>query len=96
MKLITFLKLFLLYLVCMTYVYVLRSKASPSQLYIGFTKDLKQRIKDHNRGQSRHTKKFVPWQVIYAAMFVDKQKALNFERYLKTASGKAFMRKRLI
>lgn len=80
----------------MFYVYILQSIDTQDQTYIGFTEDLKQRIKDHNSGHSKHTSKFKPWQLIHASAFAEKKKALDFEKYLKTASGKAFLRKRLI
>ena len=80
----------------MFYVYILQSLNSQKQIYIGFTQDIKQRIKDHNHGKSKHTDKFKPWKIIYISAFIDKKKALDFEKYLKTSSGKAFMRKRLI
>jgi putative endonuclease len=50
----------------------------------------------HNSGQSKHTSKYKPWRVVWYASFESKQKAEGFEKYLKTASGKAFMNKRLI
>lgn len=78
----------------MYYVYLIRSVEFPEQTYKGFTKDLKQRIKDHNSGHSKHTAKFAPWELISYHAFADEQKAREFEHYLKTGSGKAFANKR--
>lgn len=78
------------------YVYIIKSSVKEEQIYIGFTKNIKQRLKSHNNGESKHTKKFKPWAVVYASAFLKKQTAVDFERYLKSSSGKAFMRKRLI
>lgn len=78
----------------MFYVYMLRSINFPDQTYIGFTEDLKARLRVHNTGQSKHTAKFSPWQLISYHAFVDKRKAQEFEYYLKTGSGKAFASKR--
>ena len=80
----------------MFYVYILESLDYEDQIYIGFTNNLKSRLKDHNTGNSKHTNKFKPWQIIYASIFLDKSKALAFEKYLKSNSGRAFLRKRLI
>ena len=76
--------------------YILRSKSEKTKTYIGFTTNLTQRLKDHNRGQSKYTSKHLPWKIIYAGFFLNQEKATNFEKYLKTSSGKAFANKRLI
>ncbi|WP_435895419.1 GIY-YIG nuclease family protein [Oceaniferula spumae] len=47
----------------MYYVYLLRSVAQPSQRYIGFTKDLRTRLKDHNEGKNVSTRPFKPWRL---------------------------------
>ncbi len=39
----------------MFYVYLIQSEAFPEQRYIGFTADLKKRVKAHNVGGSVHT-----------------------------------------
>ncbi|MFO1483022.1 MAG: GIY-YIG nuclease family protein [Verrucomicrobiaceae bacterium] len=79
----------------MFYVYLLRSQSSPQQIYTGFTEDLRQRLDEHNAGISAHTKKFAPWILETYLAFSDRNQALAFECYLKTASGIAFARKRL-
>jgi len=79
----------------MHYVYLLQSLADPSQRYVGVTGDLKTRLAEHNAGKSGHTSKHVPWRLVTYVAFSDHQKALAFERYLKSGSGHAFARKRL-
>jgi len=79
----------------MYYVYMLRSVPHPNQTYIGFSENLKTRLKAHNNGQSAHTSKYKPWDLINYFAFNDKQRALDFEGYLKSHSGKAFATKRL-
>jgi putative endonuclease len=79
----------------MYYVYMLRSIPNPDQTYIGFTEDLKTRLKSHDQGQSPHTAKYKPWELITYIAFNNKSKALSFEKYLKSHSGKAFANKRL-
>ena len=76
-----------------TYVYRLRSRAHPSQVYTGCTTNLEQRIKDHNRAHVPHTAKFAPWELEVAIAFRDLTKARAFERYLKSGSGREFARR---
>jgi putative endonuclease len=80
----------------MWYVYVIRSVNFPEQEYTGASEDLKQRLADHNAGKSSHTSKFTPWELIWYCAFTDKLKALEFEIYLKSHSGRAFANKRLL
>jgi predicted GIY-YIG superfamily endonuclease len=79
----------------MTYVYLLVSVNFPKQIYVGHTDDLRARLSAHNAGQSPHTAKFKPWSLVTYIAFSDEAKAIAFERYLKTASGRAFAYKRL-
>jgi putative endonuclease len=76
-------------------VYIIRSINSPEHEYIGATADLKRRLPDHNAGKSAHTAKFKPWELVWYCAFPDKYKALEFEKYLKSHSGRAFTKKRL-
>ena len=79
----------------MYYVYMLRSVPNPDQTYVGFTEDLKTRLKAHNHGQSPHTSKHKPWTLITYLAFSEKNRAHSFEKYLKSHSGKAFAKRRL-
>ena len=80
----------------MWYVYILRSVSSPDQDYTGATEDLKRRFAEHNSGKSPHTSKFMPWDLAWYCAFPDKHQALEFEAYLKSHSGRAFAKKRLL
>jgi predicted GIY-YIG superfamily endonuclease len=77
------------------YVYILHSLSIPEQFYVGFTGDLHARLQRHNAGEVPHTAKFRPWRIKTAIAFTDRTRALQFERYLKTPSGRAFAKKRL-
>jgi predicted GIY-YIG superfamily endonuclease len=79
----------------MFYVYLLESKTVDGKRYVGVTSNLKQRLADHNAGRSKHTARYLPWQLITYIAFSDHQKAELFERYLKSGSGHAFAQKRL-
>ena len=79
----------------MKYVYILQSLAEAGRYYVGVTADLKERLRRHNAGEVSHTAKYLPWQVKTYVGFSDEQQAVSFERYLKSASGRAFAKKRL-
>ena len=77
------------------YVYILRSEVAPETFYVGLTENLRTRLRIHNSGQVPHTAKFRPWKIKTAVAFTDRQRAIEFERYLKSSSGRAFAKKRL-
>lgn len=80
----------------MHYVYILRSITIPDQIYIGYTKNLQERLLCHNTGGSIHTAKYRPWQLMAHLVFESESKAIETEKYLKTQSGRAFVKKRLL
>jgi putative endonuclease len=71
----------------MHYVYIIQSQISSNRHYIGSTKNLDNRLKQHNAGED------APWQRIVTIAFTEKNKALKFERYLKSGSGRAFAKR---
>jgi putative endonuclease len=79
----------------MQYVYILESLADANRFYVGTTGDLRERLKKHNAGGVTHTSKFSPWRIKTYLAFSDAAQAFEFERYLKSGSGRAFARKRL-
>jgi putative endonuclease len=74
----------------MKYVYILQSISSPEKFYVGSTNDLKRRFAEHNQGKSTHPNKHMPWKLKTYIAFSNEQQAFEFERYLKTSSGRAF------
>ncbi len=64
-------------------------------VYIGFTTNLKDRLKVHNIGDSTPTARYNPWVVHAYFAFNTKVQALAFETYLKSNSGRAFAKKGL-
>ena len=79
----------------MWFVYVLRSKNHPF-IYIGYTGDLERRLKEHNEGLSQSTKHYAPF-VLEAYVAVNSEaKAIKLEKYFKTGSGKAVLKKRIL
>ena len=81
---------------CVLSVAILRSIGSPEQDYTGATSDLKQQLADHNAGKSAHAAKFAPWRLAWSCAFHAKLQALSFETCLKSHSGRAFAKKRVL
>ncbi|NEV76417.1 GIY-YIG nuclease family protein [Rhodopseudomonas sp. BR0C11] len=78
----------------MKYVYILQSEID-EHFYVGITDNLPARIGKHNAGEVPHTSKFRPWKLKTYVAFSDTRQAVAFEKYLKSASGRAFAKKRL-
>ncbi len=78
------------------FVYIAQSKIKTDEFYKGYTVNLDERLIEHNLGLSKHTAKFKPWKIIFFCGFENKQKAIAFEKYLKSGSGRAFANKRFI
>jgi len=66
---------------------------SDNKSYIGCTSDLRERIERHKRGNVPATKDRRPVVLIAYFAFNDKYIAYNFERYLKSGSGRVFLKK---
>jgi len=79
----------------MKYVYILQCISDPERHYTGITDDLRTRVTRHNAGDVPHTSQFKPWRLQTYIAFSDEKRAAAFERYLKSASGRAFAKKRL-
>ncbi len=78
----------------MYYVYILKDEQE--KLYVGYSADLKQRLKDHQYKEVATTKVYKEPQLIWYCAFKEKHRALEFEKYLKAGSGHAFTRKHLV
>jgi putative endonuclease len=82
------------WLLQMKYVYILQSISDPERFYVGITNDVDERLLVHNSNHVPHTSKFGPWRVKTFVAFTDEKQAFAFEKYLKSASGRAFAKKR--
>jgi len=76
------------------YTYVLQSQKD-GKFYTGFTKNLKLRFEQHNKGLVESTKDRSPFKLIYYEVCLDQEDALRREKYLKSFHGKMFLKKRL-
>lgn len=86
--------LFCAEIICMHYVYIL--KCADDKIYTGCTSDLKRRLVDHSQSKVSYTKTRRPVELLNYVAFKDKYKAFQFEKYLKSGSGRAFLRKRIL
>ncbi|MCK4905493.1 GIY-YIG nuclease family protein [bacterium] len=73
------------------YVYILKSKKDES-FYIGSTKNVNERLKQHNKGYNVSTKKKIPWVLIRTEKYNDKSLALKREKFLKSGKGREVLK----
>ena len=76
------------------YTYVLKSKKDWKK-YTGSTKDLRKRLKQHNRGLSTYTKGKGPFELIYYEACLSEEQSKSRELYLKSGVGKRYLKNRL-
>jgi predicted GIY-YIG superfamily endonuclease len=77
------------------YVSILQSLTDSRRFYVGIATDLRERLATHNRGHVRYTAQWRPWFLKTYVAFRDRGRAAEFERYLKSSSGRAFVKKGL-
>jgi len=75
-------------------VYIL--KCSDGTYYTGYSTNIENRLKALNNREVHYTKSRLPFELVHLSSFESKQKAYDFERYLKTGSGIAFRNKRMV
>jgi predicted GIY-YIG superfamily endonuclease len=74
-------------------VYIIRSRRDPARHYVGLTADLPARLASHNAGESPQTRSLVPWALVVSVQFASEEPAAQFERFLKSGSGRAFAKR---
>ena len=78
----------------MFYVYVLQSD-STSRFYIGQTKDLANRVSEHNSGMARYTRNRGPWTLVHSEKYETRGEAMVRERQLKGGQGREWIKRKL-
>ena len=78
----------------MYYTYVLKS-LKDGKLYVGWTVDLKERTRKHKEGLVVATKNRRPLSLVYYEACLDKKKAINREKQLKTGFGRKYLKNRI-
>jgi putative endonuclease len=76
------------------YVYVLLSEVD-GLYYTGYTNDLYKRLEEHNSGKVKSSKGRMPLALIYFEGCINQQDATRREKYLKSGSGKIYLKNRL-
>ncbi len=77
----------------MHYVYAISSETR-NYIYVGMTSNIASRVKFHNNGYEKTTRPYRPFRLIYNEEFETRQAARDKEKYLKTGSGKEFLKTR--
>ena len=75
------------------FVYILKTVSDPAQYYTGLTSHVPARLIAHNAGHCPHTARHGPWKLHVSIQLPDEERALAFERYLKSGSGRAFAKR---
>lgn len=78
----------------MHYVYLLESLLDFSW-YIGYSNDLKKRFSSHNKGENKATKSKRPWKLVYYEAYRNRLDAKKREKFLKSGSGRKFIKRQL-
>ncbi|MFC1580587.1 GIY-YIG nuclease family protein [Thermodesulfobacteriota bacterium] len=78
----------------MFYTYVLKSEKD-GNFYVGFTRDLKLRFEQHEKGYVESTRERRPLKLVYYEACLSQEDATKREKYLKTYNGRRFIKKRL-
>ncbi|MGD8781926.1 MAG: GIY-YIG nuclease family protein, partial [Ignavibacteria bacterium] len=63
------------------YIYVLQS-GSDKMFYVGYTKNIKRRLVEHNEGKVKSTKKRIPLKLVYWEGCLNQQDTTKREKYL--------------
>jgi len=75
----------------MYFTYAIDSK-SRNYLYVGISNNVERRLTEHNSGRNKTTKPYKPFKLIYTKEFVTRAEARAHEKYLKSGSGKEFLK----
>jgi predicted GIY-YIG superfamily endonuclease len=65
-------------------------------LYVGSTDNIRRRLTEHNSGKVDSTKGRIPFSLEAYVAITDQNKAIELERYFKTGSGRALLKKRIL
>ena len=76
----------------MYYVYILQS-GKDNNHYVGYTNDLRRRLKEHNEGKNFSTAPRIPFKLIYYEAYIDKKDAVEREKFFKTGWGRQYTKR---
>jgi putative endonuclease len=70
------------------HVYILQSTINGS-FYIGQTGNIERRLNDHNKGFSKATARYAPWNLVWISAVEDRKQAFKLEKTLKSLKSRA-------
>jgi putative endonuclease len=76
------------------YVYIIQS-IQYEDFYVGYTNDIKKRLKTHNDGLNVSTKSHRPWSLVHYEAYRNDKDAKRREKYLKTSQGSRLLKRML-
>ena len=65
------------------YTYILKTIKGKRITYVGYTKNLKNRLKEHNEGKAAKFTRGRKWKLIYKESFSTQKEAMSREYYIK-------------
>ncbi len=78
----------------MYYAYALKSKKD-NRFYFGHTKNLENRLLEHNKGKNKYTRHRGPWKLVYFETYSTRSIAMNREKFFKTGKGKEYLNEKI-
>ena len=79
----------------MFYTYIIQS-AKDNSLYKGHCQNLDVRLNQHNSGLTQFIKNKILFKLIYSETFATREEAIKREKYFKSATGKKFLKEKLV
>jgi putative endonuclease len=73
------------------YTYVLKT-LKDGRVYKGMSSDVERRVKEHNSGQTKSTKGFIPWILVLKEEHASLEEAREREKYLKSGVGREYIK----
>ena len=77
----------------MCFAYVAQSINTPNYLYKGHCENLQIRLQQHNSGQTKSNRPYIPLKIIYYESFDTQEASIKCEKYWKTASGRRYLQR---
>jgi putative endonuclease len=71
-------------------IYILQSEKT-KKYYIGSTKDLKNRLEEHNSGETKSIRNGIPWKVVHTEEFETRVEAVKKEKEIKARGAKRYL-----
>jgi len=74
----------------MFFSYILQSKKT-KRYYIGSTDDVKNRLEEHNTGETVSIRRGIPWKIVHAEQFSTRSEAIRKENQIKARGAQRYL-----